>query len=61
MGEALIDLGLVQEEQILPFIERHLGVPATRLREGVIDPTIVRLIPQSMAESMEALALFKVR
>jgi type IV pilus assembly protein PilB len=61
LGEALVDMGMVQEEAILPFIEGHLGVPATRLRDGIIDPVAVRLIPRRVAEQLDALALFKVR
>ena len=61
LGEALVDMGMVQEEAILPFIEGHLGVPATRLRDGIIDPVAVRMIPRRTAERLDALALFKVR
>src|SRR3972149_4730869 len=52
LGEALVDMGMVQEEAILPFIEGHLGVPATRLRDGIIDPVAVRLIPRRIAERL---------
>ena len=45
MGETLFELGLVAEEQLLPFIEAKLGVPAVRLREGLSTP-VVTLIPQ---------------
>ncbi len=61
LGESLLDMGFVQEDEILPYIERGLDVPATRLREGMIDPQVVGLIPRSLAESLSALALFKVR
>lgn len=61
LGEALVDMGMVQEDAILPFIEGHLGVPATRLRDGIIDPVAVRIIPRRIAERLDVLALFKVR
>lgn len=61
LGETLVDMGMVQEDAILPFIENHLGVPATRLRDGMIDPVAVRLLPRRTAEKLDALALFKVR
>jgi type IV pilus assembly protein PilB len=61
LGEALVDLGFVSEEQILPFMQRQLNVPATRLREGMIDPRFVRLVPRAKAEAYHALAMFKVR
>jgi type IV pilus assembly protein PilB len=61
LGEALVDMGMIQEDAILPFIEGHVGVPATRLRDGIIDPVAVRLIPRRVAERLDVLALFKVR
>ena len=35
LGETLLELGFVTEEELLPFIESQLGVPAVRLREGL--------------------------
>jgi type IV pilus assembly protein PilB len=61
LGETLVEMGMVQEDTILPFIESHLGVPATRLRDGMIDPAAVRLLPRKVAERLDAIALFKVR
>ncbi|HET6881566.1 MAG TPA: GspE/PulE family protein [Pirellulales bacterium] len=61
LGEALVDLGFVADEQILPYIQRQLGVPAVRLREGLIDPEVVKLLPRQTAEAFLALPLFKVR
>jgi type IV pilus assembly protein PilB len=61
LGEVLVEMGMVQEETILPFIENHLGVPATRLRDGMIDPIAVRIVPRRVAERLDAIALFKIR
>lgn len=61
LGETLIQLGFVTEEEILPYVGRRLGIPAVRLRDGMVDPLVVRLIPQEKAEALDALALFKVR
>jgi type IV pilus assembly protein PilB len=61
LGETLVEMGMVQEDAILPFIESHLGVPAVRLRDGMIDPIAVRLMPRKVAERLDAIALFKVR
>src|SRR3954468_21259997 len=61
LGETLVEMGMVQEDAILPFIEGHLGVPATRLRDGMIDPVAVRLLPRKIAERLDVIALFKVR
>ncbi len=61
LGETLVEMGMVQEDAILPFIEGHLGVSAVRLRDGMIDPVAVRLLPRKIAERLDAIALFKVR
>ena len=61
LGEALVEMGMVQEEAILPFIENHLSLPATRIRDGMIDPVAVRLLPRRVAERLDAVALFKIR
>jgi type IV pilus assembly protein PilB len=61
LGETLVEMGMVQEDTILPFIEGHLGVPAVRLRDGMIDPAAVRILPRKLAEQLDAIALFKVR
>lgn len=61
LGEVLVEMGMVQEETILPFIEDHLGVPAVRLRDGMIDPVAVRMLPRRVAEQLDSVALFKVR
>jgi type IV pilus assembly protein PilB len=61
IGEALLELGVISDGQLLPFIERQLGVTAVRLREGMIDPEIVRVLPRRLAERLNALAMFKVR
>lgn len=61
LGETLVEMGMVQEDSILPYIENHLGVPALRLRDGTIDPAAVRYLPRRIAERLDAIALFKVR
>ena len=60
-GEVLLELGLLEIDEILPFIQRQLGVPAVKLREGLIDPAVVRLLPRETAERLVALAMFRVR
>ncbi|MEC9094177.1 MAG: ATPase, T2SS/T4P/T4SS family [Planctomycetota bacterium] len=61
LGETLLELGVISEEQLLPVIEKQIGVNAVRLREGVVDPKAVHLIPQTFALRENVLAMFKVR
>ncbi len=61
LGEVLLEMGLVSEEDLLPFMEERLSVPAARLREGLVDPAVVKRIPREVAEERRVLALFEVR
>ena len=61
LGEALMEMGVASEEHLLPFVEHQLGVPAVRLREGLIDPAVVPLIDRDIADGMHAIPLFKIR
>ncbi len=61
IGEVFLELGLIGEDDLLPFLGEQLGVPAGRLREGLIDPDAVPLLPQKEAERLQAFPLFRVR
>ena len=61
IGEILLELGVLSEEQILPFIQRQMNLPTVKIREGLIDPAVVRLLPRETSERLEAIAMFKVR
>ena len=60
-GETLLELGFVSEDTLLSFLGSQLDVPSVRIREGLVDPTVVRLLPRQKAESLCAIAMFKVR
>ncbi len=60
-GETLLELGFVSEDTLLSFLGSQLDVPSARVREGLVDPAVVRLLPRQKAESLCAIALFKVR
>ncbi|MBL8888351.1 MAG: Flp pilus assembly complex ATPase component TadA [Planctomycetaceae bacterium] len=60
LGEILVDLGLLAESDLLPYLADQFGVPHVLLREGLVDPLVATLIPRHLAESCEVLALFKV-
>ncbi len=60
-GETLLELGFVSEDTLLSFLGSQMDVPSARVREGLVDPAVVRLLPRQKAESLCAIALFKVR
>lgn len=61
LGETIVALGFASENDLLPYMSESLGLPAIRLREGLIDPNIVQIIPPAIAHQYQCLALFKVR
>lgn len=61
IGEAVIQLGLLSEDQLLPFISQQLDIPVVRLREGLIDPDVVACIPKDLAERLNVIGMFRVR
>ncbi|TWT98699.1 GspE/PulE family protein [Neorhodopirellula pilleata] len=61
LGEVVTELGLVDETDLIPLLGEQLGVPGVRLREGLIDPQAISLIPRSEAERWRVLPLMKVR
>lgn len=60
LGEALHELGLVDETRLLPLLAEQLGVESVRLRDGLVDPETVKLIPHGTAVDLSALVLFRV-
>jgi type IV pilus assembly protein PilB len=61
LGETLLEMGIVDEDSLLLFLGQQMGVPAVRLRNGLVDPIAVQRIPRSKAENMCVLGLFLVR
>lgn len=61
LGEVVAELGLVDEGNLLPLLGKQLGFEGVRLREGLIDPVAVRLIPRDHAERLRSLPLMRVR
>jgi type II secretory ATPase GspE/PulE/Tfp pilus assembly ATPase PilB-like protein len=61
LGEVVAELGLVDEAELLPMLGEQLGVDGVRLREGLIDPNAVQLIPREYAERFHVLPLMNVR
>ncbi len=61
LGETLLELGFIDEETLLRFLGSQLDLPAVRLRDGLIDPNVVQLLPRSKAEQMSVIAMFQVR
>jgi len=61
LGETLIELGFLDEDELLPHIEQQVGSLSVCLRDGLIDPAVVNILPRATAEAFKAIALFNVR
>ena len=61
LGETLVEMECVTEEDISQVLGQQLGVPHVWLRKGLVDPKVVPLIPQEKAEVYHVVAMFKVR
>ncbi|MBI5124228.1 MAG: Flp pilus assembly complex ATPase component TadA [Candidatus Omnitrophica bacterium] len=58
LGEILLRLGFINEQKLLEFLEKRLGVPYVELKSGKnISQSTVKLIPERMARSMKAVAI----
>ncbi len=61
LGETLLELGFIDEESLLRALGQQFAVAAVRLRDGLVDPAAVRLLPRPKAHDLCALAMFRVR
>jgi MSHA biogenesis protein MshE len=57
LGATLIHLGYINEERILSFLSRQLGIKIVDLLKVKIDPNAVQLIPEVHARRLRALAI----
>jgi type IV pilus assembly protein PilB len=60
LGEILVAMKLVTEEEIARALAERAGLPYVHLRKGLVDPRIVELVPREKAEMYEVLPLFRI-
>ena len=59
LRKTLVKLGLVSEDDICNFFEEQLGIPRIDLRNYLIDPKILAMIPEALARKHVLMPLFK--
>lgn len=59
LGEALISLGIVTQEDIDWALSNQLDLPYIRLKADMIDPEAIRLVPASTARKFNLIPLIK--
>src|SRR5437867_6066897 len=60
LREVLLRLELVQEQAILDYYEEQLGIPRMDLTTYVLEPEIVRLVPERIERQFKLVPLFKI-
>lgn len=61
LGYTLLRLKFLTEQQLLDFLGSKLGFPYANLRNYVIDPKVVKLIPENIARKYHCIAMLKVK
>ena len=58
-GEALVSLGIVTQEDIDWALSNQLDIPYIRLKQDMIDPAAIALIPAAMARTYNCIPLIR--
>jgi type IV pilus assembly protein PilB len=61
LGYTLIRLGMITEQQLIEFLVAKLGFSHANLRNYVIDPKVVKLIPENIARKYHCIAILRVK
>jgi type IV pilus assembly protein PilB len=60
LRKVLVEQGVISEEKLLDFIARESGIPYVKISDYVIDPKIVKVVPEKLARHYNVIPLFKV-
>ncbi len=60
LGTTLINLGVINEEQLISFLSKQYDAPAINLQEYVIDPSITKFIPHEVVSKYHIFPVAKV-
>ncbi len=60
INKVLISKGIVKEKDIANVISERLGIPFMDLSDYLIDATVIKLIPESIAQRYKLMPLFKI-
>ena len=59
VGEILVDLGFINEHNMVTFLARQLHLPYIDIEKQLVDPDSVRMIPAEMARRITAIPLYR--
>ena len=60
LGRILIKKGILTEEELKYILGKQLGIPHIWLRKGLVDPTIVNILPKEKALRFQVIPMFRV-
>lgn len=61
LGQAVIDLGYVKEEDLLQILSKQMSIPHIWLRKGLVDPKVVNVIPGDKARLYKIMPMFRIK
>ncbi len=56
-GRVVTDLNIVREETLQEVLAQHLKIPFIDIKQATLDPTTVRLLPETLARRFRAIVL----
>ncbi len=60
LGEALVRLGLIQEEELTRLLSKQYGVPSVDLSNFEIDPEVVKVVPEELVQKYRIMPINRV-
>lgn len=61
MGQILVEKGWATEADVLTALGEQLGVPFVRIRPGLCDPEVARMLPRDVANRLKVIPMHRVR
>ena len=61
IGELLVDLGMVDERDVLGALSDQFGIGLAQLKGQTLDSQVAGLLPETMVRSLRALPILTVR
>jgi len=60
LGEVLVEMEIVSEEQVMATLAETYGVPFARISAKLVDPNVVEILPRDFLEKQHVLPMFLV-
>ncbi|MEK6703901.1 MAG: hypothetical protein AABZ53_16705, partial [Planctomycetota bacterium] len=61
LGELLVDQGTISSATLVRALGRTLGVKGCQLRHGLVDPALLKLLPEEEWTRLKAIPMFNVQ